>query len=544
MVVMHRSSSASEASFVAICPVTGGRCGGVAAISRRAGASPKIALPRRSHIQAIAPGPNVMAAPVEVTSSEKYTIPDGSTFWVIRLDREGAELPYHGTKDVFTLAHLKKLVKENDYSDVFLLAHGWNTTPLEDGSTDFSHNMVRALLANDTKKNPARKALYIAITWPSQPIKSLFVGTEGVRTNYRVNTEESRKLLANDPVKYWKKVQQSIEEDDPKAASKLGEITDSFKSGALGAEGQLPDDVASKVSEFGDLLGATDALKSTVFTPPEKVRRKVTPLDDPEDETEEARRLTIPMIAKAISATRAVARFFGFGGFAAVDDHVILLSRALEHVFFETFERRAATVGSDGVSQIIWELMSESAPQKTRFHLIGHSLGCHVMSSAAARGSPSAGDPEWVFPHKLHSLVLLQGAVPSMAYKKPGAYRVLAEGSPVVAGPVIATTSQSDYALQTYELFKGKPLGRYGFPDLGEKCLILDMVAGVRTKLGFQNGCFHTIDADPVIKIDGPGDGLQVVGAHSDIFDMELVSCFWEAAETEADDKDYEILRG
>jgi pimeloyl-ACP methyl ester carboxylesterase len=247
------------------------------------------------------------------------------------------------------------------------------------------------------------------------------------------------------------------------------------------------------------------------------------------------------MIARAIKVTRDVARLLGFSRFAGVQEDVLMLSRLLEHVFFETFERRAAVVGANGVSQLIWELMSESADHCTKVHLVGHSLGCHVMSSAAARGSPSAGDPNWVFPRKIHSMSLLQGAVPMTAYAKPGAYRVLTEGYPIVAGPVIATTSRSDLALQTYALFKGKPLGRDGFPDLGAKGSVVDLPAGLTQKLGFQNGRFYTLDADPVISIESLKNGLDVVGAHCDIFDKEIQQCIWEAAHTEMDEKDYVI---
>jgi hypothetical protein len=474
-------------------------------------------------------------------SSPQYPVPDGSEFWTFRVDRKGDELPFHDTTDVYVLPHLKKLVRENNYTDIFIISHGWNCVALPDGSTDFAHDMTRALIANNVPQQPGHKALYIAITWPSHPIKSLFVGTEGVRENYHVHSEVARALLAEDPRKYWTNVQKAIENKHPKAAGKLGEIAEHFDTSSPVAGGQLPDHVLSKVTEFGNYLGAEDALNSSVFSPPKRVFEKVTPLDDPDDLNPETHELTIPMIARAVKATRDVARLIGFGQLVNVADHSIMLSRLLEHVFFETFERRAAVVGANGVSQLIWELMSESADHCTKVHLVGHSLGCHVMSSAAARGSPSAGDPNWVFPRKIHSMSLLQGAVPMTAYAKPGAYRVLTEGYPIVAGPVIATTSRSDLALQTYALFKGKPLGRDGFPDLGAKGSVVDLPAGLTQKLGFQNGRFYTLDADPVISIESLKNGLDVVGAHCDIFDKEIQQCIWEAAHTEMDEKDYVI---
>lgn len=254
----------------------------------------------------------------------------------------------------------------------------------------------------------------------------------------------------------------------------------------------------------------------------------------------------------------------------------VLALLVLNNSFFERFKQHAAKAGSHGVHVLLEKMMTAADGSSTRFHLVGHSLGCHVVTSAAI--GPEIELPKKL-PKKLHSVTFLQGAVFCVKYEKKGPYYHLSNVPKPVAGPVIATTSKKDGALRAMELAEWlllrlrlsftdadtDTLGRHGFRKLalgadGKSQLETRTLQNDKTaKLDFKAGTFYTLNADAVIKdassnshdvredisskpqissegADEVSPDMQTLGsaggAHGDLFDEELQARVWEAIDT------------
>lgn len=420
----------------------------------------------------------------------------------------------------------------------------------------FNHNLVRALAGNDPK--PDRKVLYIGVSWPSHPTTAGLKGDEAAAQTFAERIAASKKLREENPAAYFSDVQSALAETDPKAAAKLGELVEDLESNKsladtssdASGEAALPSNVLEKVVAFSDLL-----------SPEAEVAGSVSPIDNADAPSSEAvlKNPTASLVvgsrpglirpdavlgkppqgvAQMFIFLQPLLRLFGWAPPLGIAYGAKALTGVLERIFFAQFERRAAMTGSRGVNQMIRTLMRSSG-RKTRFHLVGHSLGCHVQTSAAI-GSP----PAPLLPRKLHSITLLQGAVPVVSYATEGSYRPLASTLLPVAGPVIATTSEYDMALENYSTFHGDPLGRDGFQGLDdsqhERC-VLPSDASVNA--GFQKGKFYTVLSGGVINETSDFLGLDLDGAHGDLLDPELMSRVWEAIDVQVDEGEYDMPR-
>jgi pimeloyl-ACP methyl ester carboxylesterase len=213
------------------------------------------------------------------------------------------------------------------------------------------------------------------------------------------------------------------------------------------------------------------------------------------------------------------------------------VSRVLERVLLGQFQRRASDAGSRAVHLLVARMMGALPDgSATRFHLVGHSLGCHVVTSAAIGRAPGS-----LLPRKIHSLTLLQAAVPLEYYERGGPYRPLSAVLRPVAGPVVATTSRTDFALANMEEFHGPLLGRAGFKGLAAPHEHRELRADVGAALGFEKGTFYTVEADAVINSRTKLLLFDLDGAHGDLLDEELLARVWEAADTDVAPADLEM---
>lgn len=122
----------------------------------------------------------------------------------------------------------------------------------------------------------------------------------------------------------------------------------------------------------------------------------------------------------------------------------------LVQLSFWEMKKRARTVGEAGVHRFLKQMLETNGT--TRVHLMGHSLGSIVVSSAV--GGPNASGS---LPRPIHSLALVQGAVSLWAYSpkielannQPGYFSRLLRGQNI-AGPVITTQSTEDTAVGRY----------------------------------------------------------------------------------------------
>lgn len=96
-----------------------------------------------------------------------YEIDSNCGYYMFSVDDEGYLVD--DAIDYITAA-----IKETEYTDVVLFAHGWNTSYNEDNSIIFANNLIPRL---ENEKPSTTKTLYICFKWPS-------LVTYGVRIAY------------------------------------------------------------------------------------------------------------------------------------------------------------------------------------------------------------------------------------------------------------------------------------------------------------------------------------------------------------------------
>jgi hypothetical protein len=249
-----------------------------------------------------------------------------------------------------------------------------------------------------------------------------------------------------------------------------------------------------------------------------------------------------PFDAEAIYQS-AQAEEVSFDGFHnAVLEPLRLLS-------FWQMKGRACVVGEHGIHGLLRALQTaagDPAVRDVRFHLMGHSFGCIVVSAAVA--GPAGSPP---LPRTVSSLVLVQGALSLWSYctdippapGQRGHFRSIAE-SGKVAGPIVVTISMHDTAVGALYpkaagvaglfgdqvSFDPASLPKYGAPGTfgmrGPGLQIVDRdLAPVSEAYDFQAGTVYNLECSQIISEGGPPSG-----AHSDISRPEVAHAVWAAA--------------
>jgi hypothetical protein len=191
------------------------------------------------------------------------------------------------------------------------------------------------------------------------------------------------------------------------------------------------------------------------------------------------------------------------------------------------------------VHSLLVSLM-KTAPTDTRFHLMGHSFGCIVVSAAVA--GPAGGT---ALPRAVDTLFLVQGALSLWSFcesipSAPGTagyfHRIVREG--LVRGPIVTTRSSFDKAVGKlyppaatlkHQLTLGDEFPKFGgIGSFGAQGLGL---SAVDATLGpadhdyrFEPKRVYNLEASGIIK---NGGGFS--GAHSDITHPEVAHAMWQA---------------
>jgi hypothetical protein len=206
-------------------------------------------------------------------------------------------------------------------------------------------------------------------------------------------------------------------------------------------------------------------------------------------------------------------------------------------------KNRARSIGEGGIRDLLVRLQKEAEINPSiRFHLMGHSFGCIVVSSAL-RGANSPVKP-------VASLSLLQGALSLWAYcdditlyapGTPGYFHPLISLKKV-SGPIVTTRSIHDSAVGTMyplasrihgsvvfnslgtQLPKYGALGAFGAQGLGtiaQDLQMRDTVGQYNLKGGPK---VFNVEASQYICIKS---GMS--GAHNDIRKPEVAHLVWSA---------------
>lgn len=215
----------------------------------------------------------------------------------------------------------------------------------------------------------------------------------------------------------------------------------------------------------------------------------------------------------------------------------------LRTLSFWKMKDRARQFGETGGFQFLTK-MQKAASEQVRFHLMGHSFGCIVVSATIA--GPQSKE-KLVRP--VDSVVLVQGALSLWSYCSDipvapgrGGYFYPLIGDRTVAGPMITTQSEYDTAVRKmYPLgagirqqivFDPTELPKYGglgtFGARGPSLDIVDMkMLPVESAYNFEPGKIYNLESSDFIS-DMSNGGLG--GAHSDIAKPEVAHAVWSAA--------------
>ena len=438
----------------------------------------------------------------------RIDVPDSDLHYhLVSFDQHGAERATNGAHASDALVALLGNASA-PVTDVFLLSHGWkgDVPAAIQQCNDWIGQMGR--MSDDRAKvralRPGFNPLIVGLHWPSQPW-----GEE------RLDAGSSPRLLSGD----------EPADVDALVEEYAGSIADTPRARQL-----LQD-----IFELGARQGSADPLDPALAQAYQDLREEAAlendeDLDDPTHADWDPRQAFDDAIAdeQPGHGEGSGGRLLGGGGVANA-----LLS-PLRQLSFWKMKNRARAIGETGVSDLLRKLQA-AAPAQTRFHLMGHSFGCIVVSAAIA------GKPGGPAPRPVHTAILVQGALSLWAYcadidGSPGYFHSIVRNRQV-SGPLLTTRSGFDTAVGKYypmgagiagqktlaELPKYGGVGSFGLQGLA--ALADDRPIGSSSEdYGFVAGRVYNLDAASVIR---NGDGAS--GAHSDIAHPEVAHAAWPA---------------
>ncbi|MET1085906.1 MAG: hypothetical protein ABWY04_02100 [Arthrobacter sp.] len=428
-------------------------------------------------------------------------------YHLIHYDKHGSEIPEDGDTLGSEALRAELSSSEAGITDVFFLSHGWNS----DAQSAMAQYDAWVSMSRDTRPPAIARPFHpmvVGLHWPSKAWgDDRIVSTRGDGL-LGADAPPSDAITVDDAVDRYA----GILADTPDIRSALRVI---FEAAADSDSGDhLTDDLQSAYRTLSGELHLGD-LKDDDHAPAdawdaEKVFRQA--LEDSDGES--------GLLGDGASSSR-------------LRDAILAPFRQLS---FWMMKARALTFGETGAARLLRELQ-DATDAGVRFHLMGHSFGCIVVSAAVAgaNGTPPA--------RPVDSLFLVQGALSLWAYARavpdevePGHFhRILREE--LVRGPVVTTRSTFDYAVgRFYPLGAGiagqvllGDLPRYGglgaFGMQGVKDARNIEIADENTDYELRPGGIYNFDASAVInRVSGPG------GAHSDIARPAVAAVAWQAA--------------
>lgn len=402
-------------------------------------------------------------------------------------------------------------------TDVFFMSHGWKgDVPAAIEQYD-AWVKTMAELTQDLdaarKRRPGFAPLAIGLHWPSLPWGDETISTGG-----------GALLSAADqtPIEVQVEAYAARIADSDKARIALQSILRAARDnpGATTLSPELRDAYAILFSESG--LGSGDASGR--------------PGSDQEGFDPD--RIIADVYASATQTDPSTKKPMVLGIGESLQNAILMPLRQLS---FWKMKDRARRFGESGAHALLMRL--QQASTTARFHLMGHSFGCIVVSAAVA------GDAEAPqLPRPVDSLFLVQGAVSLWSYADDIPYAAGTAGyfnrirkDRLVRGPIVTTRSEHDTAVghiypigaglkqqlvlgSQYPAYGG--IGAFGIQGLRETAEDL-LILPIATTYQFRGGRVYNLDASDIIK---NGSGLS--GAHSDISHAEVAHAFWQAALT------------
>ena len=451
------------------------------------------------------------------------TIPNSDIqYYLICYDKHGNER--RDDPDIASGVLSEEVIRQaqsGKYTDIFFSSHGWkgDIPAAIDQYNRWMGSMLqcKADIARLKARPQGFKALIIGLHWPSLP--------------YGQEDYEDATSSANDNELDTGSLDFSIAVDD-------GSDNDIYQ-------------------EAADAIADSDTAKQAIATIIDSAGEEMNPIDLPEEVEAAFNSLIaefknnkddglgkapgddIPDIDakglyEAIQETFAddsLDSFAGGGGRG-------WLLKGLTQFSIWSMKKRGRKFGENGAAKLLRKLQSVTSPS-VGFHLMGHSLGCVVISSTIT-GQGAKQAPL----RPVDTVFLVQGAVSFWAFCKDipvkqgtaGYYHRLSS-SDYVSGSILVTLTENDKAVGTIyplaakvgmspdfkvgELPKHGGLGTFGMRGDGIRVQDLDILPSDGA-YHFENGQIYNIDTSRYMTITSGASG-----AHSDIDHPEVAHIFW-----------------
>jgi hypothetical protein len=441
------------------------------------------------------------------------TVPgSGVRYYLVCVDGTGAERV--DDPDGVGGRLIPRLIDEfqrEPYTDVFLMSHGWmGDVPAAVKQYD---NWTGAMLActEDVARakqvRPGFKPLLVGFHWPSLPYGDEEIGAA---SSIAFSTPGS-----SEPADSASLIDAYAERIAGTPAARAALETIFAASAADTAPAELSPEVVAAYQVLNREAGLGDGGPAN------------SPGSDREPFDPES------MYQNALADSEVSFGVFGLGPVLSI----------LQSLSFFKMKDRARQMGEVSLHPLLATLQdaAHKSGRDVRFHLMGHSFGCIVMSAALA------GPPGKVTAEPVHSAFLAQGAVSFWSYcsdiphakGQPGYFRSIVDGKRV-SGAIVTTQSEhdtavckgypkgvglrGDVAFAPGEFPKYGALGAFGVRGPGLTPVDVKM-KGAAEPYAFERGGIYNLESSHVIaKNEGFG-----TGAHNDISHPEVAHAMWSA---------------
>lgn len=437
----------------------------------------------------------------------KQTVPGTDvTYHLVSFDKNGNERMENGHMESDTIsAELANAA--STYTDVFMLSHGWKgDVPSAIEQYDRWIATMDAQVGDREevrKKLPSFKPFIVGFHWPSQPWGEEELSAAG--DSFDASTKFSVGTLVD---RYADRIA-----DTPAARAALRIIIES-------AVKDIEPAVMSQevVQAYLALDREADLGSGGAAASPGDDRERFDPsqaYDDAKNDPDE------------------------YGAISA--DGILSPLRQLS---FWAMKKRGKNIGQTAGHSLLRSMQTAVNTRPVRFHLMGHSFGCIVISATLQGPKGAAGAV------RADSVLLAQGALSLWSYcssipsspGKPGYFnQIFTKG--VVKGPFLTTQSRFDTANGKFyplgaglagqddydanridnKLPKYGAVGSFGVRGAGPNVVDLKMLKPTEP-YSFANGTVYNLNGDDFIR-----HGAGMSGAHSDIAQPAVAHAFWSA---------------
>lgn len=470
-----------------------------------------------------------------------HTVPDTSVeYHLVRYDEEGAEvIDSDGTSASGAVLE----AAATGVTDVFVLSHGWKgDVPRAVQQYDaWIGAMARQQSDRERMRaiEPDYKSLLVGLHWPSLPW----------------GDESSPEVLLGPAVG---DTQMHADDFAAEAAMDTGRLVDLYTSRLIDGGGNeaAVDSVRNALTTIiraaeepavaervarGEL---PEHLRPSYATLASVVPDQAGPIAAPgTDHADFDPQLTVEQWIGEVPTTGGdllLGPLDGLAGIAKRAKDALLMP--VRQLSFWTMKRRAVVVGERGMHELLRAI--QTVAPDARIHLMGHSFGCIVVSSAIAGPVGEDGALASRLARPVDTLFLVQGAMSLWSFSNDipfapdsrGFFHVLLRDPSLVRGPIVTTRSAHDTAVGRFyplgvrvvdDWLLGVDLPRFGgigaWGIQGADARDVGILAATE-HYGFSAGGIFNVEASRVIASGGGPSG-----AHSDINHDEVAHVMWQA---------------